>query len=278
MRRLTDGEATWYGVRHNKIECWIAHTFGGMRVERALRVMKLILMAIVLSAQLIPRTRLAAAQSSAHRRTSVSCFDEMWKGELRMECNLKFWSSIPKASFYVTLAPYGLAGRPQSKQRHRSSSHFTITTGVKHTMSLLRPSIAGRMLRISASSARRAVPGTVRFDSQTALGTPLTTSESSSGASVTKAGEWKDVQVRHNQPDYAAEVDQASSWDCLSIAPWVELIILGPSPQSQSVWWTEVRKEMFCQLLFYLELQLSLKRELSGTVHQIWRGLHYSDK
>jgi NADH dehydrogenase (ubiquinone) Fe-S protein 4 len=78
-------------------------------------------------------------------------------------------------------------------------------------MSLLRPSIAGRLLRVGAPSARRAVPGTVRFDSQTALGTPLTTSESAAGTSVTKAGESKDVQVKHNQPDYAAEVDQASS-------------------------------------------------------------------
>ncbi|KAF8848601.1 NADH-ubiquinone oxidoreductase 21kDa subunit [Acephala macrosclerotiorum] len=76
-------------------------------------------------------------------------------------------------------------------------------------MSLLRPSIAGRLLRTGAPIARRVVPATVRYDSHTALGTPLTTSEASSVP--VEVGESKGIQPRHNQPDYAAEVDQASS-------------------------------------------------------------------
>jgi NADH dehydrogenase (ubiquinone) Fe-S protein 4 len=88
--------------------------------------------------------------------------------------------------------------------------HFTTnSTGAQHTMSLLRPSIAGRLLRASAPSTRRVVPATIRFES-TALGTPLTTSDAPP-AGIAKAGEAKDIQPRHNQPDYAAEVDQASS-------------------------------------------------------------------
>lgn len=64
-------------------------------------------------------------------------------------------------------------------------------------MSLLRASIAGRLLKAGAPSVRQYVPGTVRFES-TVL-------------DVAKAGESKEMQVRHNQPDYTAEVDQASS-------------------------------------------------------------------
>jgi NADH dehydrogenase (ubiquinone) Fe-S protein 4 len=77
-------------------------------------------------------------------------------------------------------------------------------------MSLLRPSIAGRLLRAGVPLTRRVVPGTLRFES-TALGTPLTTSDASAEAGIAKAGSAKEVQVRHNQPDYTAEVDQASS-------------------------------------------------------------------
>ncbi|PMD53267.1 uncharacterized protein K444DRAFT_541910 [Hyaloscypha bicolor E] len=77
-------------------------------------------------------------------------------------------------------------------------------------MSLLRPSMAGRLLRAGAPFTRRVVPGTVRFES-TALGTPLTSSDTASGAGIAKTGGEKEVQVRHNQPDYTAEVDQASS-------------------------------------------------------------------
>jgi NADH dehydrogenase (ubiquinone) Fe-S protein 4 len=77
-------------------------------------------------------------------------------------------------------------------------------------MSLLRPSMAGRLLRAGAPFTRRVVPGTVRFES-TALGTPLTSSDTASGAGIAKTGGEKELQVRHNQPDYTAEVDQASS-------------------------------------------------------------------
>ncbi len=75
-------------------------------------------------------------------------------------------------------------------------------------MSLLRPSIAGRLLRAGAPSVRISA-GSARFES-TALGTPLTTLDAA-GSSVTKAEESKEKLVRHNQPDYTAEVDQASS-------------------------------------------------------------------
>jgi len=77
-------------------------------------------------------------------------------------------------------------------------------------MSLLRPSIAGRLLRSGVPFTRRVVPATVRFES-TALGTPLTPSDTASGAEIAKTGGENEVQVRHNQPDYTAEVDQASS-------------------------------------------------------------------
>ena len=96
--------------------------------------------------------------------------------------------------------------------------HFTATsTRAERTMSLLRPSIAGRLLRAGVPSSRRIVPATTRFES-TALGTPLTTSDAASGVGITKAGEAKEIQPRHNQPDYTAEVDQASSYVCLSMA------------------------------------------------------------
>ncbi|KAH7355194.1 ETC complex I subunit conserved region-domain-containing protein [Rhexocercosporidium sp. MPI-PUGE-AT-0058] len=76
-------------------------------------------------------------------------------------------------------------------------------------MSLLRPSIAGRLLRAGAPCVQRHAPGTVRFESQTALGTSLTSS-SPVGAG-TNTGELEEVKARHNQPEYTAEVDQASS-------------------------------------------------------------------
>ncbi|KAF4629954.1 hypothetical protein G7Y89_g8193 [Cudoniella acicularis] len=71
-------------------------------------------------------------------------------------------------------------------------------------MSLLRPSIGGRLLRAGAPSLRRSIPGAVRFDSNAALSNPVTTSSSAVVSHEEKA-------PRHNQPDYAAEVDQASS-------------------------------------------------------------------
>lgn len=82
-------------------------------------------------------------------------------------------------------------------------------------MSLLRPSIAGRLLRTGGPAARRVVPATVRYDSHTALGTPLTTSDASTAV---EAKDPKAIQPRHNQPDYTAEVDQASSYADLPYA------------------------------------------------------------
>jgi len=81
-------------------------------------------------------------------------------------------------------------------------------------MSLLRPSIAGRLLRAGVPTARKALPGSVRYDTTTALGTKITTLDAPgapAGDSLAKSGEDKAVNVRHNQPDYGAEVDQASS-------------------------------------------------------------------
>jgi NADH dehydrogenase (ubiquinone) Fe-S protein 4 len=76
-------------------------------------------------------------------------------------------------------------------------------------MSLLRPSIGGRMLKASVPAFRRAVPATLRFDSSTAVGTPLTISqvESKKETSVTEQRKTRS----HNAPDYGAEVDQAAS-------------------------------------------------------------------
>jgi len=84
-------------------------------------------------------------------------------------------------------------------------------------MSLLRPSIAGRLLRAGAPAAQRLGPGARRWDSQTASGTPLTDSDKSQPAYTTGESSMANheqanaTQVRHNQPDYTAEVDQASS-------------------------------------------------------------------
>lgn len=77
-------------------------------------------------------------------------------------------------------------------------------------MSLLRPSIAGRLLRAGAPAARQVIPATARYDSHTALATPLKPSESAIGEAEKAEG----IRPRQNQPDYAAEVDQASS--CVS--------------------------------------------------------------
>lgn len=77
-------------------------------------------------------------------------------------------------------------------------------------MSLLRPSIAGRLLRAGAPSALRPVPGSTRFNTYTAVGTPLTTSDNTQSSALSKE-EVKKSMTRHNQPDYTAEVDQASS-------------------------------------------------------------------
>ncbi|KAG4415413.1 NADH:ubiquinone oxidoreductase 21kD subunit [Cadophora malorum] len=75
-------------------------------------------------------------------------------------------------------------------------------------MSLLRPSIASRLLKGSAPCVRRSVPGAVRFESQTALGTPLT---STTPAVTQNNAGVEQVKAKRNQPEYTAEVDQASS-------------------------------------------------------------------
>jgi len=83
-------------------------------------------------------------------------------------------------------------------------------------MSLLRCSIAGRALRTGASSVgagRSAVPCGLRHESS-AHGTLLTPSNNTQLAETkpTIGGlESTNVEVKRNQPDYTAEVDQASS-------------------------------------------------------------------
>ncbi|KAG9242290.1 NADH-ubiquinone oxidoreductase 21kDa subunit [Calycina marina] len=81
-------------------------------------------------------------------------------------------------------------------------------------MSLLRPSIAGRLLRAGAPATRRVIPGAVRWDSTTAMGTPLTTSDKATQTdekSVVSQDAPTGLHPKFNQPDYSAEVDQATS-------------------------------------------------------------------
>lgn len=85
-------------------------------------------------------------------------------------------------------------------------------------MSLLRSALNVRFLRVSQPIVTRMVPAAVRHDSQTAIGTPLTKSDESQPANRTGESSLvnpeaaRDTQVHHNQPDYQAEVDQASSY------------------------------------------------------------------
>lgn len=85
-------------------------------------------------------------------------------------------------------------------------------------MSLLRPSIAGRLLRAGAPAQQRLIPATRRCYAQTPSGTNLTSSEKSQPAASTGESNMvnhesaNSTHVRHNQPDYTAEVDQASSY------------------------------------------------------------------
>ncbi|PBP19229.1 hypothetical protein BUE80_DR009864 [Diplocarpon rosae] len=78
-------------------------------------------------------------------------------------------------------------------------------------MSLLRSPIAGQLLRAGFPYIRNVPLGAARFESSIALGNSLTTSQAPAGSSIVKVEETKEVEVRHNQPDYMAEVDQASS-------------------------------------------------------------------
>ncbi|APA13305.1 hypothetical protein SS1G_13868 [Sclerotinia sclerotiorum 1980 UF-70] len=83
-------------------------------------------------------------------------------------------------------------------------------------MSLLRPSITGRLLRTAVPTALRSVPNGVRYE-QTSSGVPLTPSNmsqpkhSTGESSMINHPQSKDKLVKHNQPHYGAEVDQAAS-------------------------------------------------------------------
>ena len=70
-------------------------------------------------------------------------------------------------------------------------------------MSLLRPSIAGRLLQSAAPAARRPILGAVRYESHSSL------MKTSQGKVPTDSVNGRETS--HNAPDYAAEVDQASS-------------------------------------------------------------------
>ena len=85
----------------------------------------------------------------------------------------------------------------------------------QHKMSLLRPSLTGRLLR--AGAPRLPTITCVRYDSQTSSGIPLNPSDKPQPAyqtgesSMVNHPEANESVPRHNQPDYKAEVDQASS-------------------------------------------------------------------
>lgn len=70
-------------------------------------------------------------------------------------------------------------------------------------MSLLRPSIGGRLLRAVGPASHRGLSGAVRFNSQDATSKELQTANP---LSITE-----EPKPRHNQQDYSAEVDQATS-------------------------------------------------------------------
>jgi NADH dehydrogenase (ubiquinone) Fe-S protein 4 len=80
-------------------------------------------------------------------------------------------------------------------------------------MSLLRSSIVGRLLKAAGPAALRPAPAFAKYSTQTAIGTPLTESdESKPNSSVESRPQAKDTQIRHNNPDWNVEVDQASSY------------------------------------------------------------------
>jgi len=96
-------------------------------------------------------------------------------------------------------------------------------------MSLLRPSIAGRLLRAAGPAAGRTTPAFVR---RTSGGAPLAKSDDkpqtlrrSGWSTMENHPQSKDTQVSHNNPDWDAEVDQATSYvQWLSGPP--ELLVL----------------------------------------------------
>lgn len=85
-------------------------------------------------------------------------------------------------------------------------------------MSLLRPSITGRLLRAAGPVGVRAIPASVRYDSQTSSGVPLIKNENESQplhrsgeSSMENHEDAKSNMVKHNSPDWNAMVDQAFS-------------------------------------------------------------------
>jgi len=79
-------------------------------------------------------------------------------------------------------------------------------------MSLFRPSVAGRFLRAFNPVIRRPLKA-VRNNSSTSTSIPTTTksNDQTGESSLVEHEEAGTTQVRHNQPDYTSEVDQASS-------------------------------------------------------------------
>lgn len=85
-------------------------------------------------------------------------------------------------------------------------------------MSLLRPSIAGRLLRAAGPTGLRSIPNGVRCK-QTSSDKVLPPTPSSLTQPRHIDGESplidfpqsKDKMPKHNQPDYGVEVDQAAS-------------------------------------------------------------------
>lgn len=85
-------------------------------------------------------------------------------------------------------------------------------------MSLLRPSITGRLLRAAGPVGVRATPAAVRYDSQTSSGVPLIKNPTESqplhrdgASSMENHEEASDGMVKHNSPDWNAMVDQSFS-------------------------------------------------------------------
>ena len=85
-------------------------------------------------------------------------------------------------------------------------------------MSLLRPSITGRLLRAAGPVGLRATPAAVRYDSQTSSGVPLVKKENESQplhrsgeSSMENHEDANSTLVKHNSPDWNAMVDQSFS-------------------------------------------------------------------
>jgi hypothetical protein len=113
--------------------------------------------------------------------------------------------SFTSAAYLITISKSNPTSQSKLPHHEREVEH--------NTMSLLRPSIAGRLLRAGAPYSLRAVPSTKRYDTNTAAGTQLTSSTPlEGGMTVQEKGKGKEDLVKHNQPDYTAEVDQASSY------------------------------------------------------------------